>query len=237
MRTLAVAICLSAVVLGCTTPTTSGPAVSPVATAIELKDDYTVLFGKGLIEVGAFSDVDLGPVIKKFDERVAAKDFIITFRIDSFGGDVFAGMDFIQHVEDAVKANPGTIVQCVVDTKAYSMGFAFLQSGACEQRFMTKRSTLLAHNSKGGSKGGAKDLASDAAFLSAIDEGMAQMVSDRLEISLDDYQHKVDGRDWTMAATEAYASNAVDDLVSPKDLPPAFKLDEPETDLMKLLGF
>lgn len=236
MRSSAIAIVVSAVLIsGCAAPVaTKGTTLSgPKSVEFSITDPF---IAKGLIEVSDIGGDELTPVLKKFDERVTAGDLEIMFRLDSYGGSIFAGLDFIQHVEDATR-NKGILVTCVVDTKAYSMAFVILQSGACTSRLMTERSTLLAHNGRTTVKGTAVDIESEAKFLRALDESMASLVVKRMgTLSLSDYRYKVEGKDWTMASTEALEVNAVDDVVDPELLPDAFALDPVDDGFLKLLG-
>ncbi len=177
---------------------------------------------------------DLAPVQKKFDELVAAGATEITFRINSFGGDVFAGMSFVQHVEQAKKVH-ALRIRCIVDHTAYSMGFVFLQS-FCDDRLMTKRSTLLAHNASGGVRGNANDMEQSAEFLRALDFSLAETCAARLNMTVDEYRAKVAIKDWTFAWPEALKVGAIDGIIDVKDVPPVYEL-EPVQPLFRLFGF
>src|SRR5690349_3944831 len=87
---------------------------------------------KGTIKVADFDESSVAESTRLFDERVKAGDKTILFEISSHSGQVELGMDFIHHVRE-VKRTSGINVLCVVNWKAYSMGFFFLQ-GACDQR-------------------------------------------------------------------------------------------------------
>lgn len=171
----------------------------------------------GMIEIGDVTEENIALSQARFDERVALGDKTILFRINSFGGSVYTGLDFIQHVEQVKKAF-GLRVQCVVDVKAMSMGFVFLQS-FCDERYMTKRAVLLAHNTSATAKGTALDLLNEAEFLRALDKSLASICSRRLAISFEDYVTKVEGKDWTMAWEEALAVGAIDSVVDSESLP------------------
>lgn len=189
----------------------------------------------GMIEIGDVSKSDLAPVQAKFDERVTAGDKEVWFRIDSFGGSIFAGNDFIQHIEDAKRAK-GLKVVCVVDTKAYSMGFVFLQT-FCDQRLMTKMATLLAHSGSTQVSGTVEQILSEVGFMLALNESMAATIAERLGMPVEDYKARIAGKDWTMAHAEAMAVNAIDGTISTSKLPPVYVLEKSKPDLRSLLGF
>jgi ATP-dependent protease ClpP protease subunit len=189
----------------------------------------------GMIEIGDVTEDDLAPARAKFDERVAAGDKVVTFRLNSFGGSVFDGMDFIQYVENAKKVN-GVHVQCVVDSKAMSMGFAFLQS-FCDERLMTKRSLLLAHNSSTRAQGTAEEIENQVKFSRALDAALAEVCAKRLKMPVAEYKAKIAHSDWTMAWEEALQVGAVDGTVDEATLPPLFPLAaKEENPFKKLLG-
>lgn len=174
-----------------------------------------------MIDVGAFSAQDLAPVRRKFAERVAAGDKVINFRINSFGGSVFDGLDLIQQVTDA-RAR-GVWVRCVVDTKAMSMGFVFLQT-ACDDRMMTPRAVLLTHNGSTGAQGTVDDLEEAMQMVRALNDAMARVCAARMGMPLERYKAKIRRHAWTMSADEALAVRAVDRVVDPLLLPPSYSL-------------
>lgn len=192
-------------------------------------------FPSGLIPVGDIDADTLPPIQKKFDELVAAGEKTILFRINSFGGAVFAGMDFIQHVEDAARAH-GVKIQCVVDSRAMSMGAVFLET-FCEERLMTRRSMLMFHGAATQARGKQDDIESAASEMRAMNDAIANACSARMSITADEYKAHVAHQDWFMAADEALRLGAVDGFVSPTELPAPYVLEAPEMDpLKKLLG-
>lgn len=174
---------------------------------------------QGIIEIGDVDDRSMAYVLGKVQERVAAGDRVVMLRIDSFGGSVFAGLDFIKNMDEVRKR--GVRVECVVDSKAMSMGFVILQS-VCDRRLMTRRSVLLAHEAASKIEGNATELESEAAFLRALSKALAGVCADRMGMTLADFEARIAGRDWVMASDEALAVHAVDGLVNALDLPPAF---------------
>ena len=175
-----------------------------------------------MIPVGAFSYADLAPVLDKWTERVDAGDHEIWFRISSFGGDMFAGMDLIQRIQDD-KREHGIVTVCVADNWTISMGFTFLQ-GACDVRLMTAHTILLAHNGSGGAKGTVEQMLESVEILKALNEAIGTMECTRLTISCDEYFAKIAKYAWTMAAAEAKEVGAVDAIIALKDLPRIYTL-------------
>jgi ATP-dependent protease ClpP protease subunit len=177
------------------------------------------------IDITDFDSTHIGPEQSKFDERVAAGDKEIIFRINSFGGSIFDGNDFIQHIEDAKKEH-GIHTVCMVDTKAMSMGFVFLQSGACDQREMTDRSVLLAHNGSTAVQGNIVSVENDLAMIKAVSKSMGIMCAKRLGLPYEEYEkHVADGHEWTVASDDALTNHMVDKVISERDVPAPYKLD------------
>lgn len=163
------------------------------------------------VNVGDF-DATLDAVKEDFERRVAEGQTHIDIRINSFGGSIIRGLDFIQALED-VKREHKVTVTCLVDSRAYSMGFVFLQSDVCDWRAMTKRSTLLAHNGSTKSQGNGNQLDEDTEFLKALDVAMAEIAGRRLKIGVAGYRKKIEKRAWTMAWSEALQVGAVDEVL------------------------
>jgi ATP-dependent protease ClpP protease subunit len=191
-------------------------------------------FPEKAIEITDIDEVNLGPVVKKFDERVAAGDKVIMLQINSFGGSIFDGMDFIQHVENAKKLNDIQI-QCVVNSKAMSMGLVMLESNACDIRLATNYATILAHNGSSGARGTIDEIEESAEILKVLNENMAEIIGNRLTIGLRAYKKKIERRAWTFGPKEALEVGAIDEIVDSKDLPPLYEL-PPILTLNFLLG-
>lgn len=235
LRVVAVAIGVSILGCNCASPGSQARAQARAGRLNMAPIDVVGDPGPGhVIEVEDIDADGLKPARRMFDQRVRAGDRDLWFRLDSYGGNVLDGNDFIQHVGDAKKAH-GLQVHCVVDTKAYSMAFVFLQS-FCDERLMTKRSTLLAHSGKTASKGTVEELESDAQFLAALNTAMATVCAERMGMPLAEYRAKTSGsRDWTMAYDDALAAHAVDGVIRPEDVPAPYELEAPAVDPLRLL--
>lgn len=188
-------------------------------------------FPAEMIEIGDFDRALLGPVQAKFDELVGRGDRLILFRLNSYGGSVFAGQDLILHVEEAKKR--GVRIQCVVDHKAYSMGAVFVES-VCDERLATPRSTILFHNASTQAEGTANQLREDAEFLEALNAAMSLTVAQRIGMPVDEYRARIEKRAWTMGVEEALAAGVIDAVVQPLDLPPLAELPAPDLDFGSL---
>jgi len=175
-----------------------------------------------LVEIGDINSGNVEVAAGKLKKHWGHGDHTLFLRINSNGGSVFAGLDFIQSVEELKKQ--GAKLVCIVDTRAISMGFVILQA-VCDVRLSTPRSLFLAHNGSVSTEGGTvDDLAETVALLSVINEAMAIICSERIGMSLAEYKFKLhDKKSWTLGAAEAVQENVIDRLISPMDVP---RLDE-----------
>jgi ATP-dependent protease ClpP protease subunit len=138
----------------------------------------------------------------------------LVIKIDTAGGEVEAGFKLINAI-----ASLGIATYCVVDDKAYSMGFAILQ--ACTVRLATARSTLMIHEARLGmvdAQGEPGELATAVAAddqrnvgVRAVSHVMAQHCAARMKISLAEYLQKTAG-DWWMNGRDALAFGALDQV-------------------------
>jgi len=185
-----------------------------------------------MLPVREIHEAQTRPLMDAIKQRVDAGDTQILLQIHSSGGSVADGMDLLLALTEYRKA--GIEILCVVDAKAFSMGAVLLEAG-CSKRYMTKRATVLFHNSRvTPDSGTATSLEREAVFLRVTDLTLSEMVSSRLGISLEDYQAKLAGGDWMMAWKEAVAEGVVDDTVDPLELPPLMVL-TPKSSLEQLL--
>lgn len=130
----------------------------------------------------------------------------VVLEIDTPGGDVAAGMQIVHAIEEA-----SPLVVCVVDGDAASMGFAILQS--CDQRLMTRRSKLMAHEPSMSAQfeGHPNEWQAMADRMAAEREILAEQCQHRLRVSMAEYRRRTDGGlMWFMTWREAKEINAVD---------------------------
>lgn len=175
-------------------------------------------FRQPSILVSEFTDEGITRVLERAQEHVDAGAPYLVFNIDSWGGSVFSGLDLIKGVEQ-LKRRARIPTVCIVDVKAFSMAYIFLQSLACDSRYMTKRALLLVHGASTKISGNAETVAADLEFLRALNDAMAEVGSARLKISLKEYKARIPGKDWTMGWRAALKVGAIDGVVDEKDLP------------------
>jgi ATP-dependent protease ClpP protease subunit len=170
-----------------------------------------------MIPVGPIGYDDLSPTIDAIAKRLEAGDTSILLQLNSPGGSVYAGLDFIAVLDELHKS--GIRIQCVVNTRAFSMAAVILQ--ACDDRYITPRSTILVHNaSVSDVSGNAHELAEIVQILNALNKSMAQLVSARIGMPLAEYEERIRDGAWTMASGEALRVGMVDEVVNARDLPP-----------------
>jgi len=172
------------------------------------------------------ADVELGtvePLADIIDAQVAQGFRVVMLDINTDGGDVSAGMDFIRRM-DNVRAR-GVKVVCVVH-KALSMG-AYILESACDERVAIDGALLMFHHSHGNGKldGNADDLEDKAAELRVIDTALATRVLRRIKISKKEYYERIHRRDWYLSTVEALAIGAIDRVIPDgTGLPPIAEL-------------
>jgi ATP-dependent protease ClpP protease subunit len=181
-----------------------------------------------MLEVTEFRPAHVSAFLAKLKE-LDGKTPEIWVRLNTMGGSVFGGQDLIHGLEEA----QSTIV-CVVDWKAYSMGFYTLQSQGCDVRLMTQRASLMAHEPGTQSGGTAGNLRDDADLLDALNDGFIATASARMGISTEVLRAKTERRNWWLGYSEAEKWGAVDGWADPKKVP-ALTRYTVEEDLFDLL--
>ena len=94
------------------------------------------------VEIGAVSYFNAGPILKEFKRAEISNryDKVIDVAINSGGGSVHLGLEFIEEIK-SLKAK-GYKINCYV-RNAYSMGFIILQY--CDHRIGSENSTYMHH--------------------------------------------------------------------------------------------
>jgi len=94
------------------------------------------------VEIGAVSYFNAGPILKEFKRAEISNryDKVIDVAINSGGGSVHLGLEFIEEMK-SLKAK-GYKINCYV-RNAYSMGFIILQY--CDHRIGSSNSTYMHH--------------------------------------------------------------------------------------------
>lgn len=154
-------------------------------------------------------------ISKDFDNFVksAQANNVTSFNIsiDSPGGSVENGYKMIHTLEKAQKA--GIVSNCTVDTSAYSMAAALLQS--CTHRYMTARASIMFHaiQIRSEARMSQQELENLAAMVKVDNEALAAQCSHRMSISKSEYLFKTDNKEWFLGADEAVKIGAVDQIV------------------------
>ncbi len=171
------------------------------------------------VYVGDFDDEGILQAASEFMKHVEAKDKTVVFNINSHGGSIFGGLNLIKVIED-FKKSEGIHTVCIVDSYAYSMGFVFLQSSACDERLITTRSTLLAHEGSMEASGTAEEIHNQEVFLRQVSLALSTMCADRMKMPLASFLARVNSKDWIFGAEEALKVGAVDAIVQENTIPP-----------------
>lgn len=156
------------------------------------------------------------------------RDKDIWIRINSVGGDGFAGLHFIQAVED-MKIH----TTCVVDFLAASMAAYVLQT--CDTRLMTERSSIMFHQGHMQVMGTVNDVRSGADSIEAVENGLISIAAKRMGLTHKDFKAKIEGHEYWLSYLNASEANVIDGFADPKNLPPLDKI-EPQNLLNILLG-
>ncbi len=154
--------------------------------------------------VGPVSDDSVQPVIEEL--AAAPSNSRVHLTIDSEGGSVGAGLGLIRAMRSAQRRN--VLVVCTVDGMAASMAAVVLQ--VCDARLMTKGSLLLFHSVSSECSGNAVSIKRCAGELQAWDRMLAILAASKMNISLDEYLRRVDGRDYVLSPYEAVDLGAAD---------------------------
>lgn len=128
--------------------------------------------------------------------------------IDSTGGSVDSGLQFINNMEWYIKR--GKTINCIVKS-AYSMAFVILQY--CSNRYVMSSSTLMQHQmSLNNIKGPMNNLMNYLEMIEMMSKEIDENVSKRLGINLDDYRNKIKN-DWWLTGSSAISNGVVDSMV------------------------
>lgn len=143
----------------------------------------------------------------------------VWFRINSPGGQITSGFTLIDKIEELSRT---TKTVCVADHLAASMAFILLQT--CDERVMTKRTVLLAHEVQGGETGNAHELRHEADMMDAFNRALAEIAAARMGMPVKEYLLKIYNRNWLFNWEDALKYNAVDRIVEPTDIPASLPL-------------
>lgn len=131
----------------------------------------------------------------------------IQFYINSYGGDVTAGMaiyDTLQHIKCDVRT------VCV--GKAMSMGAVLLSGGTKGKRCILPNATVMIHQALGGAKGQSSDVEIEAAELRHTKDALNKILAENCKKSLDEITKDTD-RNFYLHGSEAVDYGIVDKVL------------------------
>jgi ATP-dependent Clp protease protease subunit len=156
---------------------------------------------------GPIDQENVDAAIKLIEQLNRGNPTAIVLEINSPGGLVDAGFALAKAIEDS--SSP---VVCVVDGEADSMAFYILQS--CTSRYATRRSTLMFHHvSLMNVSGNARQLRQVSNVLAVRSRAAIEHVAQRMGVSPDWLENKLDEGDWWLSASDALKVGVLDDLV------------------------
>ena len=125
--------------------------------------------------------------------------------LDTPGGDVVYGMQIIAEVQSH---NLNCIVQ-----KAYSMGFAILQS--CKHRYLLPFGSVMQHQISMGVQGELGKIKSYVSLVTQYQSYLVNLQAQRINMSSDHFIQKTDN-DWWLFGENAVLENVGDEVVNIK---------------------
>lgn len=159
--------------------------------------------------LGAMDDETVAPVLADLAEAIK-NNHPTTILINSPGGQVWAGLTLVDALAEASRA--GIVTTCVVDREAASMAAVVLQM--CSRRLVKAGSFVLFHNAATSVKHAtSRELRQIADDLDAVSHRLAITASWRLNITLTEYEKRVNGKDWYLSPAEAVAIGAADGVL------------------------
>lgn len=184
-------------------------AKSAEATSISLGTDNTVNLR------GEINDESVDAAIRQIyalEAKRGTKDYPIYLVIDSPGGSIDSGENFIEAVKTVRNLKTVTI-------NAASMASAIVQALSGE-RLIVESGMQMYHRAAGSVSGYFEDgeIESRLAYIKSVVRRMEQRSADRLGISLQDYKAKV-VREWWMTAQQSIDARAADRTVNVKCTP------------------
>ncbi len=182
------------------------PATTPLIT---LTPENALAF-RGEVTDASISDAErdlLGLITKRGDGA-----YPIYLVLDSPGGDVDSGLDFIRWAKQYPNIHTVTIF-------AASMAAAIVE-GLPGQRYMDERGVIMFHRAKGGFQGQFEDgeVESRLGWAKDIIRSMEQANADRMQLSLADYKRQIKDELW-LFGDKSVKQHATDMIVQLKCSP------------------
>lgn len=156
-------------------------------------------------EVGCNREVDSKEVVTEL-LMLAGTHSKIEVRINSVGGDVFAGIA----IYNALKGSTADI-SLYVDGLAASIAGVIALCG--KPLYMSKHAKLMLHNVSGGAWGSAKELRETASLIEDLEKDLSTIVAGRLKMTPEQVRSQYfDGKDHWFKAEEALQMRLIDGL-------------------------
>lgn len=170
---------------------------------------------RGAIDVGDFTVEETEKIYQHTLAFARRGDKVINYHINSFGGLIYPGTELIQRIGD-LRAQYGFTTICDVGFRAYSMGFIFLNSDACDFRRGEVHSTLMIHKGSGPDE----SEPDSAALMKATNAGVAELICAKAGCDPKKLLKRMEQGAWFMSAEEAIKNNFLDGIREEKREPP-----------------
>lgn len=122
--------------------------------------------------------------------------------LDTYGGEVVHGMELINELENHK-------INCIVQ-KAYSMGFAILQS--CNKRYILPHSTVMQHQMSMGLRGEIGKINSNLILAQQYEKYLTNLQANRLNIDPILFENKINN-EWWEFGNSIIKNNIADEIV------------------------
>ena len=155
-------------------------------------------------EIGHMEEADPQQVVREL-AAIADGKSEVRLHINSYGGDVFAGLA----IYEAVKKCKGLSIH--VDGVAASMAAVIALCGKPLQ--MGRYSRLMVHRVSGAVNGSAEDMRQTAGLIEGLETDLAQIMSGRMNMKPEEVKRRYfDGSDHWFTAEEAHAAGLADSI-------------------------
>lgn len=122
--------------------------------------------------------------------------------LDTYGGEVFHGMELINELENHK-------INCIVQ-KAYSMGFALLQS--CNKRYILPHSTVMQHQMSMGLSGEIGKINNNLLLAQQYENYLTNLQANRLNIDPILFSNKINN-EWWEFGNSIIKNNIADEMI------------------------
>ena len=173
---------------------------------------------------------------KKEFESAIEKSKTINLRINTYGGDVNAGLA----IYNLIQRHADKDIHVYVDSAAYSMGLVLAQAVSKGKRHAAKNATLMLHQAISTLYGyfNATNLREEADILDKFDDVLATSISDTMGMDKEQFKNKYyDGKDHFFTATEAVEAGLIDDIYELKASSVEDENDTPAESKSNILNF